>query len=281
MSDLALPEPTVPRKAFSSFEVISYDIYGTLIDWESGIISLLQPLTSRIPKESSHGAVYRSGDPAERRIKLAEKFNEAEAALQAEQPSALYDSILEQGYLRLATEFGVELTDEVKGEARTFGASIGSWPAFPDTVDACQRLVKAGYKLIPLSNVDRRSFSQTLAGPLKGVDFFKVYTAQDIGSYKPDLRNFEYLLEKVKEDARAEKAEILHVAQSLFHDHVPAKKMGMSSVWINRKGAGMGSAGGVREVHDKGEVGYGWRFASLGEFADEVEKQIREDGDGK
>lgn len=278
MSDLALPEPVVPRKPFSSYKVISYDIFGTLIDWESGIISQLQALVSRIPRESAEGQMYRSDDPVASRTKLAAKFNDIEAALQSEQPSALYDSLLEQAYLRLFKDFGLEVTEDVKAEAKQFGASIGSWPAFPDTVNACQRLSKAGYKMIPLSNVDRKSFSQTLAGPLKGVDFFKIYTAQDIGSYKPDLRNFEYLLKKVKEDAGVDQEDILHVAQSLFHDHVPAKQVGLSSVWINRKGAGMGSAGGVKEVHDKGEVGYGWRYASLGEFADEVERQAR---DGK
>ncbi|KIV91390.1 haloacid dehalogenase, type II [Exophiala mesophila] len=267
MEDLALPEPTVPRKPFSSFKVISYDIYGTLIDWETGVVKGLQPLVSRIPQDSA-AAIYRDS-----RLALAAKYNEIEALLQTEQPSLLYNSLLEQAYLRLATQFSIPVDDTIRSEATVFGSSIGSWPAFPDTVSACQRLIRAGYKLIPVSNVDRESFSHTQAGPLAGVDFFKVYTAQDIGSYKPDLRNFEYLLNHAKTDAGVEKDEILHVAQSLFHDHVPAKKVGLSSVWIARKGAGMGNADGVKEVHDRGEVGYGWRFATLGEFADEVEKE--------
>lgn len=271
-----MPEPTVARRPFSSFKVISYDIYGTLIDWESGIYPLLKPLVERIPpQKASEQATYRS---EQGRSKLMGEFNEIEAKLQTEQPSALYSSVLEQGYLQLVKDLGIEVTDEVKTEAKSFGASVGSWPAFPDTVDACQRLVKAGYKLIPLSNVDRESFSHTRNGPLQGVDFFRFYTAQDIGSYKPDIRNFEYLVQKVKEDAGVEKDQILHVAQSLFHDHGPAKKFGMSSVWINRKGAGMGSPGGATAMHERGEVGYGWRYRTLGEFADEVERQLKEEG---
>lgn len=275
-SSLPMPEPTVPRRPLSSFKVISYDIYGTLIDWETGIITRLQPLTARIPSDSSN-SIYRDSESGEGRIKLAGKFNEVEAELQTANPSQLYAQVLENAYLRLTKDFGIDVTNDIKDEAKTFGQSIGSWPAFPDTVDACKRLSKY-YKLIPLSNVDRQSFSGTASGPLKGVDFFRVYTAQDIGSYKPDLRNFEYLLKHVKEDAGADKEDILHVAQSIFHDHVPAKKMGMSSVWINRKGAGMGGNEAIKGIHDRGEVGYGWRFETLGELADEVEKQRAEEG---
>ncbi|KEF61517.1 uncharacterized protein A1O9_03084 [Exophiala aquamarina CBS 119918] len=276
MSDIPMPEPTVARRPFSSFKVISYDIFGTLIDWEGGIYPLLQPLVERMPADaSSEHAAYRS---AEGRSKVVGRFHELEATLQTSQPSALYSSILEQAFLLFAQDMGIEADDEVKKDAKAFGASVGSWPAFPDTVDACQRLAKAGYKMIPLSNVDRESFSHTLSGPLKGVDFFRVYTAQDIGSYKPDLRNFEYLVRRVKEDAAVDKDDILHVAQSLFHDHQPAKKFGMSSVWINRRGASMGSPGGAAEMHSRGEVGYGWRYRTLGEFADEVERQSKEEG---
>ena len=267
-----MPEPTVPRRPFSSFKVIAYDIYGTLVDWETGLINGLQSLVARIPADSPH-SVYRNSESGEGRVKLAGKFNEVEAQIQAGNPSMKYSEVLRQSYLKLASEFRVQDSSEVvEKEAQQFGDSVGSWPAFPDTVDACKRLSKY-YKLIPVSNVDRDSFSKTCAGPLSGVDFFRVYTAQDIGSYKPDLRNFEYLLKHAKEDAGVDKDEILHVAQSIFHDHMPAKKMGLSSVWINRKGAGMGSGGGIEGIYQRGEVGYGWKFATLGEFADEVERQ--------
>lgn len=265
-----MPEPTVPRKPFSSFKVITFDIYGTLIDWENGIIDALQPLVSRIPANSPQ-SIYR-----ESRIKLAENFHEFEARLQAKHPDMTYSKLLEQAHLALFTDLGLgEVDDRERTDAQQFGARIGEWPAFIDTVAACQCLAKY-YKLIPVSNVDRDSFNKTRIGPLKGIDFFRVYTAQDIGSYKPDLRNFEYLVKHVKEDAGADKDEILHVAQSLFHDHRPAKKVGLSSVWINRKSVGMGSPGGDGGFHERGEVGYGWRFDSLGEFADAVERERRQ-----
>ncbi|KAK5036478.1 hypothetical protein LTS07_002205 [Exophiala sideris] len=257
-SELPMPEPTVPRKPFSSFKAITFDIYGTLIDWETGIIEGLQGLVSRIPADSPY-SIYRNSTSGEGRIKLAEKFNEIEARLETEHPGMKYDEIQERIYLTLLSDFGLDTRDADSTEAKRFGASIGSWPAFPDTVEACERLAKY-YKLIPITNVDTESFKKTRAGPLKGVDFFRAYTAQDIGSYKPDLRNFEYLMKHVKEEAGADKGEILHVAQSIFHDQRPAKKVGLSSVWINRSGAGMGSAGGVQGVHERGEVGYGWRF---------------------
>ena len=95
------------------------------------------------------------------------------------------------------------------------------------------------YKLVPLSNVDKASFAKTCKGPLNGVPFWRVYVAEEIGSYKPDLRNFEYLVEHAKSDSQSEgeegveKEEICMVAQSLFHDHRPAKKMGLSSAWVS------------------------------------------------
>ena len=183
------------------------------------MLSLMEPLVSRIPLDSPNSA-FRDVKTGEGRIRLASKFNSIEHELQAAQPSLQYDQLLAQGYIRLAQDLGFEVTEEIQKEAKEFGGSIGSWPAFPDTVNACQRLSKH-FKLIPLTNVDNQSFGRTLAGPLKGVDFSRVYTAQDIGSYKPDLRNFEYLLKHAKEDVGAEKDEILHVAQSIFHDHVP------------------------------------------------------------
>ncbi|KAJ9612231.1 hypothetical protein H2200_003828 [Cladophialophora chaetospira] len=273
---LPMPPPTVPKRPLSSYKLISYDIYGTLVDWETPIVHSLQELVSQIPASSSLAKEYADsttpGSPG--RIALAGKFNDIEHELQAKNPTQKYDELLHDAYLRIAKDLGVEGTEE---KATQFGSSVGSFPPFPDTVDACQRLVKAGFKLVPLSNVDKESFSRTLAGPLKDVDFFAVYTAEDIGSYKPSLRNFEYLIEHAKKDGGVEKDQILHVAQSIFHDHVPAKKVGLASVWINRKGAGMGGQDEVlRKVHEKEEVGYGWRFSTLGELANEVEREARE-----
>ena len=273
---LPMPPPTVPKRPLSSYKLISYDIYGTLVDWETSIAHSLQDLISQIPSSSPLAKKYADsttpGSPG--RIALAGAFNDVEHELQQKNPSQKYNELLHDTYLRIGNDLGVKATED---NATAFGSSVGSFAAFPDTVDACQRLVKSGFKLVPLSNVDKESFSRTLAGPLKDVDFFRVYTAQDIGSYKPDLRNFEYLIKHAKEDGGVEKDEILHVAQSIFHDHVPARKVGLASVWINRKGAGMGGQDDtLRKVHEAGEVGYGWRFATLGELADEVEREKKE-----
>jgi 2-haloalkanoic acid dehalogenase type II len=271
--------PPASSMPLNTFKILSFDIYGTLIDWESGILANLHQLTDRLASDSPHAALKDHSDQAA----LWAVYKKAESELQAEQPGLKYDHLLEQVYLRIAESWGIDSkhTSELQAEARAFGGSIGTWPAFPDTVDAMTRLAKH-YRLVPLSNVAREPFARTCAGPLAGVSFWRVYTAEDIGSYKPDLRNFEYLLEHLDADDRAAggagvtKEEVLHVAQSLFHDHVPAKTIGLTSCWIARKGPGMDGIGGdwVRELHEKGQVGYGWRFGSLGELADAVEKEL-------
>lgn len=272
MGTLPLPTPTVSKRPLLSYKILTFDIYGTLIDWEGSIVSALDPLLSRL--SSSHAL-----ESAERST-LAGKFNDVEGRLQREQPGLKYNELLSQGYEIFAREtLGLGESDlgnqELKKLAHDFGNGIERWQPFPDTVDAMKRLKKY-FRLAPLSNVDNKSFSQTLAGPLKDVDFDAVYTAEDIGSYKPDLRNFEYLFQHVKTDFDIEKDQDLHVAQSLFHDHVPAKSVGLSSVWICRKGAGMG--GDSEALHQEGKVGYGWRFGTLGEFADAVEEEAKASG---
>lgn len=129
------------------------------------------------------------------------------------------------------------------------------------------------YKLVVLSNVDKASFSRTLSGPLLGVHFDAIYTAEDIGSYKPDLKNFAYLVEHAEKEFGVKKEEILKVAQSLFHDHVPAKKFGLKpSVWIRRTPGGEEALMGSRLEDVEGQVDLEGTFGSLGEFAEAVEK---------
>jgi FMN phosphatase YigB (HAD superfamily) len=133
------------------------------------------------------------------------------------------------------------------------------------------------YKLVVLSNVDRASFSRTLSGPLAGVSFDGIYTAEDIGSYKPDLRNFEYLVTQAGKDFGARKEEILKVAQSLIHDHIPAKKFGLRpSVWIKRAGDGVAMGGTWAEYGDQVELGA--TFETLGAFAKAVEEAFARAG---
>jgi len=261
-----MPTPTVPRRPLKSFKVLTFDVYGTLVDWESSIVEQLKSLTDRLP--ASHPL---KNNPH----KLGGVYNDTEHAIQAEQPSLRYDKLLSEVYVRMAKgEMGLSSLgdDKLRAEGDKFGASIEEWQPFPDTIDAMKRL-KKHFRLVPLSNCDRGSFAKTLAGPLKGVEFDAIYLAEDIGSYKPDLRNFHYLIEHIKKDFGIEKEDILHTAQSLYHDHRPAKTMGMSSAWIARKEGNASMGGEAKKVVESGEVGFGWKFGSLGEMADAVEKE--------
>lgn len=266
------------QRPFSSFRLLSFDIYGTLIDWESGILDALSPVTARLPP--AHPLKI---DP----VALGGAFSKIEKKIQSLHPDLPYSGVLASAYRGLAREllpdtFTSDDDTVLRKESATFAENIAHWPAFPDTVDAMRRLKRKGYKLVPLSNVDRASFKKTLSGPLSGLaddgdasDFFDaVYTAQDIGSYKPNPRNFDYLISHVKSDFGVSKEEMLHVAQSLFHDHETAKKVGLESVWIARGEGGVSVMGGdVEEYVNQGRVGFGWRFGTLGEFADAVERE--------
>lgn len=273
-----------PSRPLTSFRLLSFDIYGTLIDWESGLQAALTPLSSRLDPSHPLGSNPTAFGAA---------FNRHERAIQARNPEFTYDVVLKEAYKAFARELGAlpaasagkDVEALLDAEGDECGASIGRWPAFPDTVPAMRRLKEKGYKLVPLSNVDRASFSKTLSGPLGGLReglgpdepfFDAVYTAQDIGSYKPDLRNFEYLLRQVKSEFGVDKEDILQVAQSLFHDHEPAKKIGLQSVWIARGEGGATAMGGNVEEYLGGEdakVAFGWKFKDLGEFADAIAKE--------
>jgi 2-haloacid dehalogenase len=229
----------------TDFRVLTFDCYGTLIDWETGLHAALQPLLRKaghgIPRDAALGA-----------------FGRLETEQEAATPEMPYSDLLAEVHRRLAAEWGVEATE---AEHRAFGVSVPDWPAFPDSPDAL-RYLKRHYKLVILSNVDRASFAGS--NRRLGVEFDAVYTAQDIGSYKPSPRNFAYMLERLAALGHG-KGELLHTAQSLFHDHAPAKRMGLATAWIDRRHGrdGWGAtppAGGAAE--------YDFRFASLGAMAE-------------
>jgi 2-haloacid dehalogenase len=231
----------------SDFKVLTFDCYGTLIDWESGIVAGLEPL------------VRRAGVGLDREGVLA-RFAAIESEQQAVTPDLRYAELLSVVHGRLAGVWGVAGDD---AENRRFGGSIGDWPAFPDTVEALTAL-RRRYRLVILSNVDRDSFSAS--NRRLGVTFDAIYTAQDIGSYKPDPRNFRYLLARLAEDG-FQKSDVLHVAQSLFHDHAPANAIGLASAWIDRR-HGVEGWGATTPPPDG--VRYDFRFESLAELAKAV-----------
>jgi 2-haloacid dehalogenase len=228
----------------SDFEALSFDCYGTLIDWEAGITAVLRPWAD----------AHAVGADDEQ---LLEVFGRCESAAEEAQPGGLYPRILAQTMTAVGRELGVDVSRE---EADRMARSVPDWPAFPDSPDALARL-KLRYRLIILSNVDRASFAGS--NRRLGVTFDEVLTAQDIGSYKPAPRNFDALLTRCAELGIGS-GKLLHVAQSLFHDHVPAKAVGLPTVWIDRRG---GRSGGGATRRPSVDVQPDWVFGSMAEFA--------------
>ena len=225
------------------FLVLTFDTYGTLIDWETGICQALQPLCSRL------------ADPPAREEALA-AFAGAESACQEAAPGMLYADVLAATHRTLALNWGVEPDDA--GSIR-FGRSVGDWPAFEDAADSLAYL-KNHHRLVTLTNCDRASYRGSAAR--LGNPWDAVLTAEEIGSYKPAAANFEYLIERVKADFGCGPGDILHVAQSLFHDHVPAKRMGLATAWIDRRAGREGGA----TARPKEEVTPDFRFTSMAEL---------------
>ena len=169
-------------------------------------------------------------------------FASLESALEAENPGLPYPQILARVHHGIAIHFELGTTDEWD---RAFGDSVPFWPAFPDTADAL-RYLKHYYRLVILSNVHREGFAAS--NRKLGVEFDAIYTAQDIGSYKPDPANFQYLLDQLEDGFGLQKRDILHTAQSLFHDHVPARAFGLANAWIDRQGLSEGGDWGATAV---------------------------------
>lgn len=225
-------------------KILSFDCYGTLIDWESGLTAALAPLATR------------AGIAPDAAL---EAFATAESAQEAATPTMRYADILTHVHGRLAKTWRVPAT---AAENAAFGASIGNWPAFPDSPAALAYLATK-CRLVILSNVDRASFAAS--NRRLGVTFAAILTAEDIGSYKPDPRNFQALLDQVASMGETRKT-LLHVAQSLYHDHAPANAAGITSCWIDRRAGRPGGATKPLAVTPS----YAHRFESLAALAQAV-----------
>lgn len=195
----------------SQFEYLSFDCYGTLIDWESGILGYIRPLLQRKGCQVSDGEI----------LNLYAEFEPR----RQQPPYRRYREVLEEVMRDFGREFHVEISED---EAHGLADSIRNWEPFPDTVRALRRL-KLRYKLAVLSNIDDDLFAFT--APKLGVELACVVTAQQAQSYKPSRNNFETLLERLS----IEKARLLHVAESLYHDVAPARSLGIATVWVNRR----------------------------------------------
>lgn len=236
----------------TDFKALTFDCYGTLIDWETGMIEGLSPLTSRVSRPLS-------------RDEILEAHARHESSQQLWTPGRPYSQVLASVYKRLAEEWGVAVS---YAEQVAYGQSVKNWPAFPDSLGALQYL-KKHYKLVILSNVDNESFAAS--NEKLGVEFDAIYTAEDIGSYKPSDRNFEYMLDKLK-TLGVEKAQILHTAESMFHDHAPANKHGLASAWIHRRY----EQEGFGATMNPGQMPkYDFRFTSMAEMAKAHQEALR------
>jgi len=198
---------------FNQFEVVSFDCYGTLIDWESGILPVLKQLLSSREMDLSENQTL-------------ELFAEFESELEKDKNDYIkYRKILQLIVKKIGQRFNCEPTGT---ELNSLALSVKNWQPFPDTVAALAAL-KQKYKLAVISNIDDDLFAGT-AKHLK-VEFDWLITAEQVRSYKPSTRNFEIAIDRM--GIAPEK--LLHVAQSLYHDIVPAASMGISTVWVNRR----------------------------------------------
>ena len=229
----------------TDFDALTFDCYGTLIDWESGIAAGLKPLTDRLETPLSRDAVL-------------ETHARYESAQQAQTPAKRYSELLACVYRRIAEEWRLPVSWE---ECAAYGASVKDWPPFPDSAEALAYL-KQHYRLVILSNVDHASFAASNAK--LGVSFDAIYTAEDIGAYKPSNENFAYMLDNLAQTGIG-RAEILHTAESLFHDHTPANRHGLATCWIHRRHAQEGF-GATRDPGQMPRIDF--RFNSMAALAD-------------
>jgi 2-haloacid dehalogenase len=228
----------------TEFQAMSFDCYGTLIDWEAGLAGVLAPW--------ARSAGLDLDDEA-----LLTAYSRHEAEAEAAYPREEYPQILARSMRALGRELGLLVSAD---DAQRLARSVPDWPAFADSADALAALSRR-FKLIILSNVDRASFAAS--NQRLGVQFSAVITAQDVGSYKPSPRNFESLLAEATL-LGVEAGKLLHVAQSLFHDHVPAQQAGLRTAWINRR---TGRAGWGATPAPRARVVPDWEFPSMAALA--------------
>lgn len=233
----------------ADYTVLTFDCYGTLIDWETGIWDALQPL------------LLANGRRDIDRASGLEAFASLESAQQSATPDMRYPELLRAVHAGFARRFDLATDEALDG---AFGDSVPHWPAFADSADALRRLQRH-FRLVILSNVDRGGFAAS--NRKLGVHFDAIYTAEEIGSYKPTPRNFSYMIERLEQDHGIRSEDILHTAQSLFHDHVPARDAGLARAWIDRQHLAAGGGwGATAPVADRPEVQF--RFDTLAELAD-------------
>jgi len=203
--------------SFASIRLITFDCYGTLIDWENGMLASLRPMFSR-------------DGPRPSDAQLLEQYGEIEAAIEAGQYLP-YRQVLSLTVQEMGRRTAMSVSEE---QGAAFAESLTQWKPFPDTVATLQSLEKK-FRLGIISNVDDDLFAETRKK--LDVEFDFVVTAQQVQSYKPSQRNFEEALRR----GGVSQEQMLHAGQSLYHDIAPANALGISNVWVNRPSARPGS----------------------------------------
>jgi 2-haloacid dehalogenase len=201
---------------FNRFDLLTFDCYGTLINWEEGILRCLHRILTAHDKDTDDATILRLYGDFEAHAEQGEYRR--------------YREVLQSVIRQFGEEFGFVATDQ---EARSLPESLPNWKPWPDTVDALSAL-QSRFRLAIVSNIDDDLFAATW--PKLGVGFDEVITAQQAGAYKPSLKIFELALSRIGIPAHR----VLHVGQSLYHDVIPAQSLGLATVWVNRPSARKG-----------------------------------------
>lgn len=238
------------KPRFNEFNTLTFDVVGTLIDFESGILNwFLSALKNRGANKSEE--------------EILTLFAVCEDRFQRETPDQPFTAMLPMIYQDMMTRWGLDPNEE---EAASFRQSIRSWPAFPDTIAALREL-KARYRLVAVTNADAwalQYMSETMSNP-----FDEQITCDEVGVNKPSPRVFEYMLKKLA-PLGTDRAHILHVAQSQYHDIVPAINLGFSTMWIERR-QGKASFGATPKPENVVEPTY--HASSMQDFVRQVYAQ--------
>ena len=223
---------------FNRFEVFTFDCYGTLINWEDGILACLRRILAAHDKNIDDATILQLYGDFEARAEHGEY--------------RCYREVLQSVVQQFGAQLGFTPTDE---EVRSLPDSLPQWKPWPDTVAALRELKKR-FRLAIISNVDNDLFAATQ--PQLGVEFDQVITAQQAKAYKPSLKIFELALSRVGTPAHR----ILHIGQSLYHDVLPAQSLGLATVWVNRPSARAG-VGAVKSADGRPDL----QISSLAELA--------------